>query len=294
MHIGYIGAGNMGGRFINHLIDGGHEVTVFDRRPEVTAPIAARGGNVAGDAAGTVAGTDAVFTSLPDPSIVEEVAFKIIPLLPPGGVFVDMSTSTPELARRIAEACDERGAVALDAPVSNGGVFVTVGGRREAFERLRPAFEAMCERVLYAGEAGQGQVAKLVRQLVSFTGFFTLIEALLIAARAGADVKFIEEFIGESVGQRGLMRSLERLYVGDFGEPATSTARLDIVAKDLSLAVALAEAVGAPSGYGSVTSNILSDGQERGWGQLEYWAAVQVLESRAGLELRPEQARRSP
>jgi len=288
MHIGYIGAGNMGGRFVNRLIDAGHEVTVFDRRPEAIAPIAARGGNVASDAGGTAAGTDAVFTSLPDPSIVEAVALEVIPLLPPGGVFVDMSTSTPELARRIAGACEERGATALDAPVSNGGLFVTVGGRRDVFERLRPAFEAMCEHVLYAGEAGQGQVAKLVRQYVSFTGFFTLIEAFLIAVKAGADVKFIEQFIGESVGQRGLMRSLERLYAGDFGEPETSTAKLDIVAKDLSLAVALAEAVGAPSGFGSETSGILREGQEQGWGQLEYWAAARVLESRAGLALRPE------
>ena len=288
MHIGYVGAGNMGGRFINRLIDGGHEVTVFDRRPEITAPIAARGGKVAGDAGGTAAGTDAVFTSLPDPSVVEAVAFEVIPLLPPGGVFVDMSTSTPELARRIAAACDERGAAALDAPVSNGGVFITVGGRRDVFERLKPAFEAMCEHVLYVGEAGQGQVAKLVRQYVSFTGFFTLIEALLIAAKAGADVKLIEQFIGDSVGQPGQMRSLERLYAGDFGEPETSTAKLDIVAKDLSLAVALAEAVGAPSDTGSVTSGVLRDGQEEGWGLLEYWAAVRVLESRAGLALRLE------
>lgn len=288
MHIGYVGAGNMGGRFINRLIDGGHEVTVFDRRPEVTAPIAARGGNVASDAGGTAVGTDAVFTSLPTPSIVEEVAFEVIPLLPPDGVLVDMSTSTPQLARRIAEACAERGVSALDAPVSNGGVFVTVGGRRDAFERLRPAFEAMCGHVLYVGEAGQGQVAKLVRQYVSFSGFFTLVEALLIAAKAGADVKAIEQFIGESVGQRVPVRWLERLYAGDFGEPATSTARLDIVAKDLSLAVALAEAVGAPSDHGSATSVVLSEGQERGWGQLEFWAAVRVLESRAGSALRPE------
>ena len=288
MRIAYIGAGNMGARFINRLIDAGYEVAVFDPRAEAVAAIAARGGVAASSAREAAQGADAVIASLPTPGIVEEVAFELIPGLPEGGAFVDMSTSPPDLARRIAAACEERGAAALDAPVSNGGVFVTVGGPRDLFERLRPAFEAMCEKVLYVGEAGQGQVAKLARQYVSFTGFFTLLEALVMAAKAGADVRQVAEFIGESTGARGPMRSMDRLYSGDFGDPATSSAKLDIVAKDVALAVALAESLGAPSGTGAEASRILRSAQAEGWGDYEYWIAARVLETHAGVELRPD------
>lgn len=286
MRIAYVGAGNMGARFINRLIDADYEVAVFDPRPEAVAAIAERGGVGASSAHEAAQGAEAVFASLPTPAVVEAVAFDLIPALPEGGAFVDMSTSPPDLARRIAAACEQRGTSALDAPVSNGGVFVTVGGPREVFERLRPAFEAMCERVLYVGEAGQGQVAKLARQYVSFTGLFTLLEGLLIAAKGGGDVRQVADFIAESVGARGPGRAMERLYAGDFGDPATSTAKLDIVAKDVALSVALAESVGAPCGTGAEASRILRAAQAEGWGDYECWIAARILEKHAGVELR--------
>ncbi len=287
MRLGYVGTGNMGARFVERLLKAGHQVAVYDTRAEALVPMSELGAEVGKGPAAIAADTEAVFVSLPTPAIVESVATEVIAALPAGHVFVDMSTSPPELARKIAAACEAKGAFGLDAPVSNGGVFVTVGGPREVFERFRAAFEAMCERVLYVGPAGQGQIAKLTRQYVSFTGFFTLVEALLVAAKAGGDVRAVADFIGESTGYRGPGGSLARLFSGDFGDPATSRARLDIVAKDLALAVALADDVAAPSGTGTVAADILRRGQELGWGDFEYWVAVCALEQQAGVELRP-------
>lgn len=289
MRFGYVGVGNMGARFVPRLLEAGHTVAVYDRRTDAVDAMAQAGAQAAGSALGALADADAVFTSLPNPSAVESVALGddgLVHALAPGQTFVDMSTSPPGLARRIAEACAVQGAYGLDAPVSNGGVFVTVGGPRQAFDRLSDAFGAMCEHVIYAGEAGQGQVAKLARQYVSFTGFFTLVEALEMAAKAGADVPAVAEFIGESTGLRGPGRALGRLFAGDFGEPATSTAKLDIVSKDVGLAEALAREVGAPSGTVSVAAGLLRHAQQEGWGELEYWVAARIIEAEGGAELR--------
>ena len=288
MRLGYVGTGNMGARFVERLLKAGHQVVAYDRSTEALAPLLAQGAEAGESPAAIAADTEAVFVSLPTPAIVEAVATEVVDALPAGHVFVDMSTSPPELARKIAAACEAKNAFGLDAPVSNGGVFVTVGGPQEVFEYLLPAFEAMCERVLYVGPTGQGQVAKLTRQYVSFTGFFTLVEALLVAAKAGGDVRAVADFIGESTGYRGPGGSLARLFDGDFGDPATSRAKLDIVAKDLALSVALADDLGAPSGTGAVAADVLRRGQELGWGELEYWVAVRALEQQAGVELRPD------
>lgn len=289
MRYGYVGTGNMGARFVPRLLEAGHEVVIYDTRPEATEPLVELGAEVGDSPAAVAADTEAVFVSLPNPAIVEAVALDpgtgVVPALPAGHVFVDMSTSPPELARKIADACEARGVVGLDAPVSNGGVFVTVGGAEIAFERLKPAFEAMCQHVIYVGGAGQGQVAKLCRQYVSYTGFFTLVEALLMTAKAGGDVAAVADFIGESTGNRGQGQSMQRLFARDFGDPETSTAKLDIVAKDLALAVGMARDLAAPSGTGNVSDDTLRLGQEKGWGELEFWVAVRVLEERAGVEL---------
>ena len=166
-----------------------------------------------------------------------------------GKVYVDMSTSTRGLARRIAEACEAVGARALDSPVTQAGVYATVGGDKEAFDRCRSLFETISDHVYYVGEAGQGQVAKLVRQYVGFTSFITMAEALTIAANAGADTPFIASFINATT-RGGVFneRSWASVFDRDFGEPGMAVNTLDIVSKDVELAVELAREVGGIAG----------------------------------------------
>lgn len=293
MHVGLIGTGNIGSRFGNKLLDAGHALTVNDLRREVSAPLLARGAHWADTPAAVARATGLVIASLPNPAAVEHVAFDpvtgVLAGLPRDGVFVDMSTSPVALAKRIAQACAERGFHGLDAPVSNGGVYTTVGGDRSVFDRIRPLFDAISPgHVLYMGEAGQGQVTKLVRQYVSFINFFTVAEALVIAARAGGDVRAVLAFISESTaGTDFRSRSFDRLFAADFGSPGSVTATLDIVSKDVGLAVELAHDARAPASIGMPVVDVMHRAQAQGWGRHEYWAAVQVLEQMASTALRP-------
>ncbi|MBM3940432.1 MAG: NAD(P)-dependent oxidoreductase [SAR202 cluster bacterium] len=293
MHIGFVGTGNIGNRFVKKLLEARHTVTVTDLRKAAAENLLALGARWAEWPADVARAAGTVLASLPNPSAVERVALDeragVLDALPEGGVFVDMSTSPPALARRIAAAYAAKRRVALDAPVSNGGVFTTVGGDRATFERLRPVFEVISPgRVLYMGEAGQGQVAKLTRQYVSFVNFFTISEAIMIAARSGADVRAVLDFIGASTRHGDFWsRSFNSLFTGDFATPETAGAKLDIVSKDVHLALELAREAKAPANIGLPVADLLERGQAQGWGQYEYWIAVKVLEQMANHELRP-------
>ena len=291
MHIGYVGVGNMGHRFATKLLEAGHELTVFDVRQAAAADLLEKGAHWAESPADAAVAAGTVFASLPNPGIVERVVFDeetgVLAGMARGGTFVDQSTTPPMLARTIFAGCAEKGVHALDAPVSNGGVFTTAGGEKEIFEQFRPAFEAISEHVFYMGGAGQGQVAKLARQYLSYTAFFAGAEALLMLAKSGGDLSTATEFISQSTGQGPFFtRSFDRVFNGDFGDPETSSARLDIVAKDLHLAVELARQVASPAATGEHVDDILKRGQAQGWGQNEYWSAVQILEQMAGQQLR--------
>ena len=290
MRVGLIGVGTMGNRMGPKLLAGGHELTVNDVRPEAATTLRESGAAWAESPAALAEASDVVLTSLPTPAIVEQVVLDpqdgVLAHMRPDGVYVDISTSPPSLSAKINAAAAEKGIAALDAPLSSGGIFTTVGGDRQAFERCLPVFEAMNDHVRYVGGPGMGQVAKLVRQYVSFSNFFLEAEALIICAKAGGDVKAVAEFLGESVGRSPFHeRALAAVMDRDFGTPESSSAKLDIVAKDLTLAVQLAREVGAPAQVGLAVADMLQRGQAGGWGHNEFWSAVQVIEAMAGQEL---------
>jgi 3-hydroxyisobutyrate dehydrogenase len=286
MRVGLIGVGTMGGRMGPKLLAGGHTLTVHDVKRDSTTELTDAGAAWADSPSDVAHATDIVLTSLPTPTIVEEVANELIGAMAPGSVYADISTSPPALARKLAEAFTAEGIAFLDAPLSSGGVFTTIGGNKQVFERCRPVFEAMCDHVLYVGANGMGQLTKLVRQHLSFSSFVLKVEALLICAKAGGDVKAVADFMDASVGSSSFhTRALHSIFKRDFGEPETSQAKLDIVAKDLRLAVDAAKEVDAPVHIGSYVADVLQKGQEQGWGRNEFWSAIQVLEQEAGVQL---------
>lgn len=290
MRVGLIGTGNMGNRFGPKLIRAGHDLTVYDLRRESATALCEMGAHWAGSPAAVAEAAEVVITSLPSPAAVESVALDpqegVVSALGAHGVYIDMSTSTPTLANRIAEACRARGVDSLDAPLSSGGVYTTVGGDAAVFERCRPVLGAVSDHVIHVGGTGMGQVAKLVRQYVSFSTFVAELEALLIAAKAGANLQAVTQFLRASMGRSGFSeRSIDSIFRRDFGTPETATATLDIVAKDLSLAVDLARQVQAPAQVGLAASDVLQRGLALGWGRYNFWAAVHSLEEVAGMKL---------
>jgi len=197
--IAFVGTGVMGAAMAGHLIDAGYPLVVFNRTAEKTQPLIERGARRAASAGEAAAQADVTITMVGYPHDVEEVYFGqggIIERAPAGALLIDMTTSTPSLAKRIASASSARGLSALDAPVSGGDVgarnatlTIMAGGSGTAFERALPLFEVMGKTQTLMGEAGAGQHTKMANQIGIAGTMLGLIEALEYAKAAGLDLE---------------------------------------------------------------------------------------------------------
>jgi 3-hydroxyisobutyrate dehydrogenase-like beta-hydroxyacid dehydrogenase len=279
----------MGAPMAGCLIDAGHQLTVYDVRPDATAALCNRGACPAEDPAAVARASEVVFTSLPGPTEVERAALGpasgILAGLQQGGVYIDMTTNAPAVARRVAEACRARGVDMLDAPVSGRPPTMTVmvGGDEAVFARYRPLLAAMAGNIFYVGGAGAGCTAKLVTQYLGYTNFVAALEGMLIGAKAGIDLSVLAQIVPVSAGASRTFDNIPRSVL-----PGTFTAggTLDIVAKDLQLARDLAREVGAPAHLGLLAHDVLCRAQAQGWGQEGFPIAARILEAMAGAELR--------
>ena len=289
MRLGFVGTGTMGAPMAGCLIDAGHQLTVYDVRPGATAALCARGARSAENPAAVAGASEVVFTSLPGPTEVELAALDsgsgILAGLPQGGAYVDLTTNSPSVTRRVAEACRTRGVDMLDAPVSGRPPTMTVmvGGDEAVFARYRPLLAAMAGNIFYVGGPGAGCAAKLVTQYLGYTNFIAALEGMLIGAKAGIELGVLAQIVPVSAGASRTFDNIPRSVLpGSF----TAGGTLDIVAKDLQLACELAREVGAPAHLGLLAHDVLRRAQAQGWGQEGFPVAARILEAMAGAELR--------
>jgi 3-hydroxyisobutyrate dehydrogenase len=234
---------------------------------------------------------EVVFTSLPGPRQVEAVALDpeqgIFAGLRRGGTYIDLTTNAPGTVRGVAEAAKKHDVAFLDAPVSGRPPNMTVmaGGREANFRHCKPLFEAIAKNVFYVGPQGAGCAAKLVTQYLGYTGFIAALEGMLVAAKAGIDLGVLAQIVPVSAGQSRTFDNIPRSVLnGSFVSGGT----LDIVAKDMDLAVSLARQVGAPGGLGALASDVYKRAQAQGWGQEGFPVVARILEAMAGAEIRSE------
>jgi 3-hydroxyisobutyrate dehydrogenase len=217
----------MGSSMCGHLLDAGHPVTVYSRTKSRADDLVARGAEWAATPAEVAARTRVVFTMVGFPSDVREVVLGAQGALAgasEGSIVVDMTTSEPTLAREIRAAALERGVESIDAPVSGGDVgarnatlSIMVGGDASAVERVRPLFEIMGKTIVHQGDAGAGQHAKMVNQILIATGMIGVCEALLYAYRAGLDLETVLAAVsGGAAGSWSLTNYAPRMLKGDF------------------------------------------------------------------------------
>jgi 3-hydroxyisobutyrate dehydrogenase len=196
--IGFVGLGIMGAPMAEHLLRAGHPLTVFNRtRGTGAAALLAGGAAWADSPAALAAQSDVVVTILGFPRDVEEVwlgANGLLAGVRPGALLIDMTTSAPSLARRLAEAASARGASALDAPVSGGEagarnatLSIMVGGAEDVFARALPLLQRFGRTVRRMGGAGAGQHAKLANQIIIASTVMGVAEGLCYARAAGLD-----------------------------------------------------------------------------------------------------------
>lgn len=209
--IAFIGTGVMGASVVQHLLQAGHEVTVYTRTKEKARPLIEAGARWAETPALASQQKDIVFTMVGYPSDVEQVYFGhegILAAANTGTIIVDMTTSEPTLAKKIYEAATEKGIATLDAPVSggdvgakNGTLSLMVGGDKDIFEQMLPIFEVFGQNIVYQGAAGAGQHTKMTNQIVISTMMIGVCEALAYGMQAGLDMEDVLKSI--SAGAAG-------------------------------------------------------------------------------------------
>jgi 3-hydroxyisobutyrate dehydrogenase len=248
--IGWIGLGLMGSRMLPHLLDAGHQASVHDRVEAAAAPLVARGARWCADAGTVAAQSDAVVTIVAFPADVEAVYLApggIVERARPGALLIDMTSSSPALARRIAEAGGARGLDVIDAPVSGGPagaetaqLSIMVGGADAAVERARPILERLGATIVHQGPAGAGQAAKIANQIAVGGSMLAICEAFLFARSMGLDEERILSTLGAGIAGSNLMRYMwPRIASGDL-EPGF---RVEHLIKDLGLALDAAHEV---------------------------------------------------
>ena len=286
----FIGVGTMGSLMAGCLLDAGVDLVVYDIRREAAEPLLDRGARWASSAEAAVAGCEIVWTSLPGPAQVESVLLGneagVLSAMTNGATLVDTTTNDPDVARRVSTAGAERGLTMLDAPVSGRPPTMTmmVGGDRDVFDRVRNTLDAVAAQVFYVGPAGAGCVAKLATQYMGYTNLIAAIEGMLIARVGGVDPAVLAEIVPVSAGASRAFNAIPNSILNRSFEAGGT---LDIVAKDVALACALAERLEAPAGTGSVANALYKQAQEKGWGSAGYPIVARVLEALAGVELRP-------
>ncbi|MCB2223697.1 MAG: NAD(P)-dependent oxidoreductase [Actinobacteria bacterium] len=225
--IGFIGTGVMGLPMAGHLLDAGYPLGVFNRTPERAAPLLERGAVWHDDPASVASASDVVVTIVGFPADVEEVYLGgggVLAHAAEGALAIDMTTSSPLLARRIAEAGEERGVAVLDAPVSggdtgarNGTLAIMVGGDEDAFGRALPLFEAMGSNITRLGGPGAGQYTKMCNQIAIASGMVGVCESMHYARAAGLDPARVVETIEKgAAGSWSLSNLMPRAIAGDF------------------------------------------------------------------------------
>jgi 3-hydroxyisobutyrate dehydrogenase len=266
--IGFVGLGNMGGPMARNLVKAGFAVKVFDLVPDLVAGVE---GAVGQSSAGAcAAGVDVFVSMLPAGRHVDGLYTGpggVLEQAAPGTLLIDCSTIDAATARRVAAAAEDRGFAMLDAPVSGGTggaqagtLTFMVGGSDAALERARPVLQAMGRNIFHAGAHGAGQVAKCCNNMLLAVLMAGTAEALALGVRNGLDPAALSEIMKQSSGGNwslnvynpwpGVMEQApaSRGYSGGF--------MVDLMNKDLALAMETAEQSGSPVPMGALARSL--------------------------------------
>jgi len=291
LKIGFIGLGIMGAPMAGHLIAAGHQLFVHTKG-KVPAFINETRATQCVNARGVAERADIIFVMVPDTPDVEAVLFDdggVAAGLSKGKVVVDMSSISPIATKLFARRINDIGCDYLDAPVSGGEVgaknatlSIMVGGSETVFERVRPLFERLGKNITLVGANGDGQTAKVANQIIVALNIEAVGEALLFAARAGADPARVRQaLMGGFAASRILEVHGERMIQRRF-EPGF---RIGLHQKDLNLALASARALGVSLPNTATAQELFNACVAHGGAAWDHSALVRALEKLANFEI---------
>jgi 3-hydroxyisobutyrate dehydrogenase len=253
MKIGFIGLGNVGGKLAGSLIRNGHDVTVRDLNPDLVAEFAARGAQVANSPRELAEACELLITCLPSPAASAAVAEGedgFLPVMRPGQVWLEMSTTDYSEVIRLGALVDAQGALFMECPVSGGchradtgNISIFAGGKREAFEQVLPVLKSMGRRILHTGDLGTASQLKVMTNYLCTVHLVALAEALTTCKAAGLDMNTTYEAIRISSGN-SFVHETESQVILNGSRDINFT--MDLVSKDIGLFDDIAQANGVP------------------------------------------------
>lgn len=272
LSIAFIGTGVMGRSMAGHLQKAGHRLHVHNRTKEKAAALLEAGATWHDSAGDAAAAAEVVITMLGFPTDVEQSylgAGGIVERAQPGALLIDMTTSSPVLARKVAVAAAARGLASLDAPVSGGDLgarearlVIMVGGDAVAFARAKPLFEIMGKNIALHGAPGAGQHCKMANQIAVAVGMVSWVEGIAYAKKAGLDPAAVHASISGGAAGSWAMTNLAPRALGDNFAPGFYVKH---IIKDMKIALDSAAELGLELPGLAVAKKLYEQVAARGW-----------------------------
>lgn len=291
VRVGFAGLGLMGGRMARQIAKKGFPLSVWNRSPERCAALAQDGARVATSPKDLAEQSDVVVCCVADPAAVERVVFApdgVLAAARPGFRYIETSTISSELSRRVATALRAKGADALEAPVTGskngaeqGTLLLMTGGRRELHDELMPVLMAMGTKAIYCGETGSAAMVKLVgNTLISFM-LEGLCEGLVVARKAGVPLEtLLEVIMASGFASPYFAFKGAAIQKRDFEQHFS----IDLLVKDQSLMLQEAHSQRAPMPGLAAIREVFQAARAQGHGQEDIAAVVKVLERAAAAD----------
>lgn len=292
MKIGFIGLGIMGKPMAKNLIKAGYQLVVSDRKMEIVEELTAMGAEAGLSNADVARKCEVIITMLPNSPHAKEVVLGhngIIEGAKPGTVIIDMSSIAPLCSREIYAAVKDKGIEMLDAPVSggepkaiDGTLSVMVGGNKEVFDKYYDLLKVMAASVVYIGESGAGNIAKLCNQIVVGINIAAVSEALVLAQKAGVDPELVYKAIRGGLAGSTVMDAKAPMMMDRNFKPGF---RIDLHIKDLNNVLETSHGVGVPLPLTAQVMEIMQAIKQDGCGPEDHSSIVKYYEKLANTEV---------
>lgn len=295
MRVGFIGTGNIGTPIAANILKEGNELIVHDIVKEKADFLLELGAQWADSPKAVAEACQFICACLPGPVEMEQMTLGeggLLEGLTSGSVYIDHTTNSPELAKRVHGIFKERGVDMLDAPVSGGvegamirDLLVMVGGDEETFQRCKPILDAIGERVFHTGGIGAGCTCKIMHNTAVFCADMAMAECWTLAVKSGvAPEVIVDVFRNGALGRMSnlSMRLPDTYFRGDF-DPRFA---LRIARKDIGLATDLARTHNVPMRLAEMCEQEYMEAMGRGWEDRDSSIVLTLQEERAGVQVR--------
>jgi len=295
--IGFIGLGTIGAVVAKNILQAGYPIIVYDIRAEALDALRAAGAEPAASPAEVARRCDVVLSSLPGPAEVEKVARGENGLcqgIHAGSIYVDLSSSSADLIRRIEAEFRPRGARVIDAPlivgeagIANRSVQVLASGDRETFEQIKPVLESFGSRIVYTGDLGTGTIIKLAHNLVRRGIGLAIGEGIVMGAKAGADPQMLWDCMhwGLDVQLKQLAKTFSKTaFRGSY--EASASFGIGLARKDVGLATELGRRNNVPMPIANLVEQTMIEAINRGWSNQGTLSLFRLQEEAAQIEVR--------